>query len=188
MSKVTLGLRPRHRHTDRKQWPCPRHQHPWPGETGPRSRPPHRHRDCWPPGTARPVTGQQSCRRAQPQLLPQGTVMDLPTLTNPARPNPRHLTTEPCNPRLEGPGRGTREGGDLATVTQHLTAHVCGPSGLCWRSENQATSVHSPIRRQGQGQGQGLPLPSDSSPAPSPWSLSLSLRPGDPKPWAADLY
>lgn len=103
--------------------------------------------------TATPVTARQSCRPAQPQFLSQGTVEDLPTLTNPARPNLRHLTTEPGNNHLEGPGQGTREGGDLATVTQHRSVrrvtHECAPLGLCWRSENQSTSVHSARPRDG---------------------------------------
>lgn len=147
MSKVTLGLHPKHRHTDRKQWPCPcpctcdleRDWTTHPGSTSPPKLLTSRN-------TPIPVTTQQSCRSAQPQFLSQGTVKDLPTLTNPARPNLRHPTTEPGNTHVEEPRQGTREGGDLAAVTQHLgfplVAHVCAPSGLCWRSENQSSSVH----------------------------------------------
>lgn len=64
--------------------------------------------------------------------------------------NLRHLTTEPANTQVEGlklGTLGTREGGNLARVTQHpsfpLIAQMCAPSSLCWRSESQSTIVHS---------------------------------------------
>lgn len=41
MSMVTPGLRLKHRHTGRKQWPFPCHQHPRPEEAGPRTWAPH---------------------------------------------------------------------------------------------------------------------------------------------------
>lgn len=94
---------------------------------------------------------------------------DLPTLTNPARPNPRHLTTEPCNPRLEGPGQGTREGGDLASHTAPHGTRVRPVGALLevGESTNQC-SQHTASRSRPASTFRLLPRPLSLNPLSFP--------------------